>query len=692
MTANAAAVLSFIQRARTRRLILSSLTDSAIGLTIGVAIGLITQLLTDERGAQLTLLALGVAGLVIGGTVGLWRVWRSSTPLEIERRAPESRNVVITAAEIIAAEKTDPYVADLVTTRAAVTVRSLDAAALFPSGKALLAIASAAAVWVASIGFAARRDPVAPVTFGALPVADEVGSIEVTITPPAYTKRPVQRLTNPARIEAIAGSRIALVVRGIEVRVETVEGDVPAVSGRPGDPGTGSGFIISAHADGFIAVRAGASARRLIGLTVTPDQNPRVRVTAPGKDMFLADARRRIPVEIDARDDLGLTAVKLRYTKVSGSGERFTFIEGELPVTVERTNDRDWRARATLDLSALELEQGDVVVYRGAAADARPGAPLTESDAFLVEITSPLSMASEGFSLDDQQDKYALSQQMVILKTERLLARAASLPADSLTHYSQSLAAEQRAVRAEFVFMMGGEVAEEVIAAAGLTDIDETHEAENEGELAAGRMVNRGRVALVEAIRLMSRASSRLNEGDPKAALPIEKSALVALQDAFSRTRYLLRALTLRERLDLSRRLTGVLTLASRDARPAESAPIDPALVSLRRSLAAIATLASSRHPERDEGPAFSSTTTAIAQDVLAVDPSDSTLQAVASRLQQAALGERAQAWTALDGAATLLTAAIRARTPRDEPSAESPDLRRLRGSLADALRGLGTP
>jgi hypothetical protein len=524
-----------------------------------------------------------------------------------------------------------------------------------------------------------------------------VGAIQVVVTPPTYTRRPVQRLTNPSSIEAIAGSRISLSIRGNDLRVETVEGVLPCrpepfVAGAPQDrlrERPACTYDLRATADGFIAVRAGASNRRLIGLTVTPDQTPRVRVTAPGKDMFIADLARKIPVEIDARDDIGLTTLKLRYTKVSGSGERFTFIDGEVPIAISRTDERDWKAKGTLDLGALKLEQGDMVVYRGAAADGRPGGALTESDAFIVEITSPLSIAAEGFSLDDQQDKYALSQQMVILKTERLLARAPTMAAESLAYYSSNIAAEQRAVRAEFVFMMGGEVAEEVIAAAGLTDLDETKEAEGESELAAGRMVNRGRVALVEAIRLMSRASTQLNASDPRSALPVEKQALIALQQAFSRTRYLLRALTQRERLDLSRRLTGVLSLAARDAQPAPTAPVDPAIVSLRRSLAEMAScvvLSETKDPLwAQAGPSLRSgrqctrdDRSRIAQDVLAVDPSDSTLKQVAARLNE----------SRLDEAATALTSALRARLPREDVSTEPAELRRLRGALSDAMRG----
>src|SRR5688500_9810009 len=151
---------------------------------------------------------------------------------------------------------------------------------------------------------------------------------------------------------------------------------------------------------------------------------------------------------------------------------------------------------------------------------------------------------------------------MVVVKTERLIARAGSLPADSLQGEALAIAAEQRAVRAEFVFMMGGELAEEVLAAAGITDLDETAEAEAEEDIAAGRLANRGRTALVQAIRSMSRANSALIANDLRKALAEEKAAVTHLERAFSRTRYILRALTLRERLDLSRRLTGELSSA----------------------------------------------------------------------------------------------------------------------------------
>jgi hypothetical protein len=678
MSEHRAELLRFLKRVQTRQVFLAAIEGIAAGLALSVVVVAAVRLVAgNARGMQGDLLLFGLAAIPLFALAGATRAWRrrDRTAAAVERRAPESRNIVLTASELVIPSAArdlhlrSPDIIDLVTARAAAAVRSLDAGSLFPARRALIALGLSGAVWLGAIALTAARDPDAPVTLGAAVPRNEVGSIQIVVTPPAYTRRPVQRLTNPARIDAIAGSRIALTVRGSDIHVETVEGQVPAT--------TPNEFALVAQADGFIAIRAGASDRRLIGLTVTPDQTPRVRVTAPGKDMFIADANRHIPVDLDARDDLGLVSLKLRYTKVSGSGERFTFVEGEVPVTVSRADDKSWTAKGVLDLGALKLEQGDMVVYRAAAADTRPGAPLTESDAFIVEITSPLSIAAEGFSVDDQQDKYALSQQMVILKTERLLARATTMLPESVTYYSQNIAAEQRSVRAEFVFMMGGEVAEDVIAAAGM-DIDETREAEGESELAAGRMVNRGRVALVDAIRLMSKASSQLNNVDPKSALPDEKAALAALQQAFSRTRYLLRALTQRERLDLSRRLTGVLSLAARDAQPQALPSVDPAVVSLRRSLAAIAVC----HAAAADGSASCSRSDAsrIAQEVLAVDPSEPNLQRVAARLGD----------MKLDDAAVALADELRERMPRADATSEPPELRKLRGSLNDALRAGG--
>ena len=76
-------------------------------------------------------------------------------------------------------------------------------------------------------------------------------------------------------------------------------------------------------------------------------------------------------------------------------------------------------------------------------------------------------------------------------------------------------------VRAEVVFLSGGEVQ------------DEVEEAEQSHELQEGRLENAGRAEMLKAINEMSRAEVLLNGGDTARALDSERAALASLQRAF---------------------------------------------------------------------------------------------------------------------------------------------------------------
>jgi hypothetical protein len=435
-----------------------------------------------------------------------------------------------------------------------------------------------------------------------------------------------------------------------------------------------------AETDGFVAITPAAAngesgVRRLIGLAVIPDALPVVRATAPGKDLLIASAEQTVGVAFEAGDDLGLASLAVRYTKVAGSGETFTFTEGELPVEITRTSDRAWTAQAGWRLDGLGLQAGDMVIYRGVAADRRAGAPLAQSETFVIEIAAPGALASEGFAVDDRMDKYAISQQMVILKTERLLASRASLSADDFKENALDIAAEQRQVRAEFVFMLGGELAD-----AGLdpTTLHEEEEAAGEEDLAAGRLANQGRLDLIRAIRSMSRAAAALAEPDVAAALPIEKQALVFLQRAFSRSRYILRTLSERERIDLSRRLSGTLAALARPARPAAEPAPNPRIAALRLVLADIAALAADPAATTVAG---RSRAVALAQRLLEIDASSPALRQIAGDLSSPLSTTVAN----LEPAVLALAEVIRAEIAVAPARAPDPEAAALAGALTDA-------
>lgn len=680
------AVESLMARVRRRLDLRAAAEGAAIGLGLS-AMATLAGWPAAPRSAALLGAALAFVGTLI--RVFMTRRGHPSVPAYVERRVPASRNVILTAYELGHPRDARSYVRTLVLQRADDIARTVDSGKLVPTSAAMLALIATLTVWLFAVARAGSPVSIGSRTLGIGTAGPSIDGVEVVITPPAYAKRTTQTLRDPTRVEALAGSRLTITVNAHaqSILLQTLTSSDTLALAR--------GSVVAnvvANTDGFIALEpraAGKSgSRQLLGLSVVADAAPVVSIKTPGRDVRLVDGHRTLDIAIESIDDIGLASLRLHYTKVSGSGERFTFAEGDVPIAITRTDARNWSARASWKLDPLELGPGDMVVYRAIATDQRPGAPPTESDSYIAEVASLGGEAAAGFAVDPEQDRYAVSQQMVILKTERLLARRPTMTKDDYAGEALELAAEQRKVRAEFVFMLGGELADAPDVAASMTEINEEAEAEGESDILAGRNANAGHIALLRAIRAMSRAAASLTTADVEPALPHERAALTQLESAFSHTRILLRALSTRERLDLSRRLTGVLTDALREQRPVAEPAVDARLVELRRALADIASVAAQPTLRDSSGTQLS----AVAERVLRVDAASKPLQDVARIIGDASRaithGGTAQARTALDSAANGLVAALRGGfldAPADHPSL---DASRLAGAMRDAMQG----
>ena len=674
-------VRAWMERASRRAAWLAAARGAAGGLFVAAALAL-----AGAYGESRALTSGASAVMVVAGAaIGVAWSRRRSVPQAIERATPASRNLILTADEMLRDVTPAPdYVAARVMADAAALTRGIDLASVLPGRRTVAALVASILLWTAAIAMARRGPAIGPSSDQAATIVD----VEITVTPPAYSKQPARTLQDPSRVDTLAGSRLDIRVRAdaTSVSVDTLAGT------RPLQPAAARMFTgqLLADTDGYLSIAPIAAdgttgVRRLIGLAVASDRRPRVKISTPGHDLIVADGRRSVTLALEADDDLGLASLRMRYTRVKGSGENFSFTDGEVPLTIAQANDRAWTARADWSLTGLDLEPGDLVIYRGVATDARPGATPAESDAFIIEIASPGALPGEGFAVDDRLDKYAISQQMVIVKTERLIAGRGAMPVEDFQREAHGIAAEQRQVRAEFMFMMGGELAD-----AGLdpTSLNEEVEAAGEDDLAAGRLANQGRADLLRAIRSMSRAAARLADFALTDALPHEKEALTYLQRAFSRNRYILRMLAERERLDDSRRLTGTLRDLARNARPASEAEPPPRVVALRRVLVDLAALGTSTLSADESARVVS----ALAQRLLTIDPASAELRDVATTLgaaarQPAALASPASRTATLVPAATALAAAIRAQLPADSRRRANADLDALAGALASALR-----
>jgi hypothetical protein len=472
--------------------------------------------------------------------------WRSGMPRRglaaaaaaVERIHP-SNNLIVTAEELHRyPDRARPWVRGVVERQADRHLAAIQSSSVIRLWSSVVAlIIAVAAVLIAGLLVARPRsvvDTIARVRHATTAALSRgsVSTIRITIEPPGYTGRPVVRLENPTRLDVLEGSIIRFAERG-------------SMHVRFGERTITGGFI--AEVAGYFAIeQAGVEDTHLLPLIVTPDSVPAVRVDDPGKDLLLSAGGRTIPLKFSAVDDLELETMELRYTKVSGSGEQFEFQEGRLPITLDRVSVREWIGRGQLSLTDLRLEPGDSLVYRVVAGDRRPGdAGQGSSDTYFVEIAGPGQVALEGVDMPPDQERYALSQQMIVVKLERLRSRETSVPRAAVIEEAGNIAAEQRAVRANFIFLMGGHVEDEEV------------EAEQSHEIQEGRLENTARQDINTAIAHMTRVEQGLAAMSTAAALPPARLAVEALQRAFGRSRYLLRALAVRSRLDLSRRLRG---------------------------------------------------------------------------------------------------------------------------------------
>ena len=615
MTPDVAAVVRLLERVRQRLLVRHVLQGTAGAAGLSVVLWLAVAIL--GRSPSLAILIAAAIGAALFAILLRKRRAPSQVATRIERAWPACRNIVVTAEELVNDEGRPDWVRSRVLRDAAAVLAPIPLGAIGPLTRPLVAAA------VSLLALAVVAVVIRPRTldrFDGLPgsvtaqAGERAPAARVHLQPPAYTRQPATTVDNPARLDVIEGThaRVELSSSGPRPRIRFVDRAI-ALHDRASLAVAEMTLVES----GYLAIERDGG-MTLIAVNVTADRAPAVKVDRPARDVILPDARAAVDVAATATDDLALDAMTLRYTKVSGSGEQFEFVEGQLPIVVSRETAQTWRGAGRISLAALGLEPGDSLVYRVTAQDQREGAAgLGSSDTYFIEVAGPGQIPLEGFEMPPEEERYALSQQMIVLKIERLRGKERAAPRERVVEETAAIAAEQRSVRANFVFLIGGHVE------------DEEEEAEQEHEIQEGRLENTSRRDISRAVGYMSTTEQALSGVNTAVALEQARLAVAALQRAFGRNRYLLRTLPVRSRIDQSRRLSGSLADARGLARDAPEVPEDSRSIRTRALLKTLLTYAS-----RDRAPAADAALLAdAAEQALSVAPGDAAWQHVAARL-----------------------------------------------------------
>jgi len=471
--------------------------------------------------------------------------------------------------------------------------------------------------------------------------------LAATVRPPAYTGAPEVTIESPASVASLVGSVITLHAPGRGDGITaSVDGRSLAVQGR------GSEWRVT-HTLGdrpaIVRLRH-SSGDRMVVLEPRADSAPTVRLSLPARDTVMRVASGTITLAADVHDDIGLTNGSFEYIVSSGEGESFQFRSGTLGA---RTFARalSGSLAGTLDLTALELEPGDLVHVRAVARDANtvsgPGVGSSETRVVRIARASEYdSLAVEG-APPPEADRSLISQRMLIILTEALERRRPRLSRETLQSESRAIGRDQTRLRRRVGDIIFARLGDEPTGEHAHGPDEEPHEAEpaprtdstardsvrramaragqSARAIAAADSADSARAALLraaeaatkggdeildfegdetpivainrpllEAYNAMWEASRELDQGEPGRALPPMRRALAAIQRARQAERIYLRGRAPAVVVDLARvRLTGKESGAA-NTRAARQ-PADPAAARRAERLAAAMALAASQ-------------------------------------------------------------------------------------------------
>jgi len=578
--------------AGTAALLLFALVDALVGLPIGL-----------RRLGVPFALAAAAAVLLRDAVTRIRPAFTASAEqvaLWFEQRIPTLRYSLVTvvggpstgdSAPLLGAASAAPLERTARTAARLAIVRPLLAAAI-----ALIALLAAPRGAMARLTTPRAGDSLDRPGAAARGAADPLAAIVVRVRPPAYTGLPEQVIDDPSSVHALAGGRVVVEGRGSGVDAQVGDARVTSVE-RDGR----WQLALSVPVEPLGVRLKGAARERVLVIEPIADSVPVARLDVPTRDSVLRAATGTVVLRAELRDDHALADAAFEYVVSSGAGETFTFRGGRIAARTFPAGTGAARLDGSFALDTLKLAPGDLVHLRAVARDRNdvtgPGVGASETRTLRIARADEYDSVSVDPMPPTEPEKNALSQRMILQLTQELRARERRIGVDQTKRESRSIAVEQTRLRkrvGEIVFTRLSEDQGEhahfagdghehgperpvdpdaVLAAAeAASNVDRSAALEGEADESPVVAINR---PLLEAYNHMWQASTELEVGNPRAAIPWMERAIAALQRARAAERIYLRGRPPRVVVDLAKVRGAGRERSAPSARSARAA-LDP--------------------------------------------------------------------------------------------------------------------
>lgn len=444
--------------------------------------------------------------------------------------------------------------------------------------KLIIALCLAGAVVVVRMIFRQHRS-MAPAIVTAVtvrPIVAGIRTVNVRITPPAYTGR-VVRDQQDLNLQVEEGALISWEIQ-TNVRVKKmgiIFNDSSTVGLKAVNPDSML-WRLSRIGDrsGFYQVKLNETLSDLYKLEVVHDEAPRISIKTP-KAYTVVDIgeSRRIPLIVKVQDDYGVSDATIVATVATGRGEAVKFKEQVLSFGKAFMQGQTvYDLRQALDLDALGVHPGDELYYYCRARDNH--GQESRSDMYIISLPDTAKLMSlEGLATGlDIKPELFRSQRQIIIGTEQLLRDKDTLTTQAFNNKSNDLGIDQKLLRLRYGKFLGEEAEEggvdESFSAAGGGPGDfgnaakvrdaftDKHDNAEDATFFEPAIKQQLKATLTE----MWNAELRLRTFRPQEALPYEYKALRLLKDLQQKSRaYVAKTGVRVTPLDMNKRLTGKL-------------------------------------------------------------------------------------------------------------------------------------
>ncbi len=305
-------------------------------------------------------------------------------------------------------------------------------------------------------------------------VLPRIKSAELTVTPPAYTGKPVRRITGfNGEIEegSLVLWRVALDQPVREARLVFGQGKddaLPLINEQDAYQAQRT-----AHDSGLYHLAATLSdgtpwtPPEVYALKVIKDVPPIIKILQPAEARTQIDSR-IVSIEVVATDDYAVASAHIVATVAKGSGEAVKFREQSIAFDDNGSKDQSSypantrQLSKTLDLDSIGMEPGDELYFYVEATDNRQPTPnRARSETRFVVLKGPESKApssGQGVAGVNLVPQYFRSERQIIIDTEKLIAERPTLRADEFNRRSNDLGIDQQLLRLRYGQFLGEEL------------------------------------------------------------------------------------------------------------------------------------------------------------------------------------------------------------------------------------------